>query len=106
MKLPALLFFASAISDANRHGAIGVLLYATLVPAFAYGALRGVHLLLGVFQMIVLCSAEFTQWRLTRQSGWATKLISAVSTYLAANLLFSLSVFGSTYLLIEHTHVK
>jgi hypothetical protein len=106
MKFLAFLFFASPVFEEIGHATTGTLLYVTIVPAFAYGALWGVHILLGTFQIIILCSAEMTQWRLTRHARLPIKVISAVTTYLVSNFLFSLCVFTSTYLLIEQAQAR
>ena len=95
MKLLAFLFFASPVFAQISYGTIGFYLYVTVVPAFAYGALWGVHILLGIFQLIILCSAEATQCRLTRHARLPIKVIGAVATYLVFNLLFSCLLYTS-----------
>jgi hypothetical protein len=106
MKFPALLFFASPLFAEIGHATIGTLFYVTIVPAFAYGALWGVHIMLGTFQVIILCLAEMTQWRLTRHARLPIKVVGAVATYLVFNFLFSLCVFTSTAWLIEQTQAR
>ncbi len=82
-------------SDITKFQGALIVLYVLVVPAFAIGAFTwGGSVILGVSQIIVLCLAEATQWRLTRRARLSVKVKSAIATYLASNLIFSLGALA------------
>jgi cadmium resistance protein CadD (predicted permease) len=93
MKLLALACFASPEFDQTTTNKICILLLVSFVPIFVVLALQGLAVLLGIFQITVLCLAEMTQWRFTRHAPLPLKLLSAACTYLVANLIFTVGVY-------------
>lgn len=93
MKSLLSIFLASPVFAHSALSALMLFLYFTLIPAFALLALHGVHLVLGISQVIVICVAEAVQWRFTRRAQLPAQLTGAIATYLLTNLVFSLLVF-------------
>jgi hypothetical protein len=93
MKSLFFIFLASPDFSGSGQAAVRILLLFTLYPMFALNAFNGFSVLsvvLGIFQFLVLCSAEATQWRFTRRAKLPVRVISAIATYIASNLVFSL----------------
>ena len=93
MKFLALAFFASPEFDLTTTNKICILLLVSFVPIFTVVALHGIAVLLGIFQIVVLCLAEMTLWRFTKAHSLSMKLFSAATAYLITNLIFTISVY-------------
>ncbi|MCE0483291.1 MAG: hypothetical protein LV479_03520 [Methylacidiphilales bacterium] len=90
MHLFALVVFASP--DLSGMGD-ALLLIGALLPIFAFGALHGINVWLGILQIIVLFVGETLQWQLTKHALFPLRIISAITTYLALNVVFSFAIF-------------
>ena len=93
-----MIIFASPIFENTGEAVIGTLLLVTVIPAFALKALQGGSILLGIFQIIVLCLTEAAQWRFAVNPPPVIKLARAIGTYFASNLIFSVVVFAVVFL--------
>lgn len=95
----ALVFFASPEFVHTGRAALGILIFAALIPVFVLNAFWGMHVLLGVCQVTLLCAVEWVQWRFTRLASLPVKLISAVMAYCVSNLLFFVAAI---FLMVHH----
>jgi Mg2+/citrate symporter len=83
-------FFASP--DLSGMGD-ALLLIGTVLPIFAFGALCGINVGLGILQAVLLLLAELIQWQLTRRAKLTVRVISFICTYFIVNIGFVLAVF-------------
>jgi hypothetical protein len=86
-------FFASPEFDVTTCNEIAILLLVGFVPIFAVVALHGLCVLLGIFQIILLLSAELIQWQLTRRATLLVRVMSSICTYFVVNISLTLAVF-------------
>jgi hypothetical protein len=89
MKILSVSFFAFQTFENIGWEVIGVLMFATFLPASTIMAFTGVHVLWGISQFFVLISAEAIQWKLSRHAKF--RVLPAVITYVICNFVFFLA---------------